>query len=134
MLVSVISLSVGKRLMVNLSQVVKRTTTLPIPQQMASSTAHGLVFGSWVQIPPSTIINLFQIFPMSNLTILSPVSPGNETAWILTCPPVYPSALLLYPGFREGGGSVTRIRLGKLLDYNLSFCKRSNGLNTTQIP
>ena len=37
---------------------------------------------------------LFQSFPMSNLKKLSPVSPGNETAWILTGPPEYPADLL----------------------------------------
>ena len=62
---SVIRLSLGK-LWINLSQVVKRTNTPLIPKKMASSTDH-VFFGSWVQIPPSTINKLFQTFPMSNL-------------------------------------------------------------------
>ena len=54
---------------------------------------------------------------------LSSVYPGNETAWILTRPRVYP-ADLLYPA-ASGGESVIRLSLGKLL---VNLCKWSNGL------
>ena len=64
---------------------------------MASSAGPCFFLGSWVRITPSTINShkLFQTFPMSNLkNTLPPVSPGNETAWILTGPPEYPADLL----------------------------------------
>ena len=48
---SVVRLSLGKlRVLINQLQVVKRTNTPLIPQQMASSTDHGF-FGSWVRPP-----------------------------------------------------------------------------------
>ena len=50
-----------------------------------------LVVGS---IPAIHNNKLFQAFPVSNLKILSPVSPGIETARILTGPPVYTADLL----------------------------------------
>ena len=56
--------------------------------------------------------------------ILSAVSPGNETAWILTGPPVYP-ADLLSRRFR-GEGGVTRLSLGKLLVNLLQVVKRAD--------
>ena len=94
-----------------LLQVVKRTNIPLIPQQMASSTDHGF-FGSWVRIPPSTIINFFRLSPCRPCKILSPVYPGNKTHWILTRPTVY-SADLLSRRFR--GESVIGLSLGKLL-------------------
>ena len=50
----------------------------------------------WVVGSIPTIHNnkkTFQIFPMSNSKYTLPVSPRNETAWILTGPPVYPADL-----------------------------------------
>ena len=38
--------------------------------------------------------NLFRLSLVELENILSPVSPGNETAWILTGPPAYPADLL----------------------------------------
>ena len=55
---------------------------------------------------------------------LSSVYPGNETAWILTRPRVYP-ADLLYPA-ASGGESVIRLSLGKLLVNQLQVVKRTN--------
>ena len=90
----VIRLSLGK-LLVNLLQVGKRTNTPLIPQQMASS-AEKWVFGSSVRAPhPPYIVNFFRLSPCRTWKILfSPASPGNETAWILTGPPVCPADLL----------------------------------------
>ena len=64
---------------------------------------------------------------MSNLkNTLPPVSPGNETAWILTGPrPVYP-ADLLSRRFRGGEYYVIRLSLGKLLVNLLQVVKRTN--------
>ena len=67
-----VRLSLGK-LLVNLFQVVKRIYT-------TNSLTNGvvdrpLVFGSWVRIPPSTIIYFFQTFPMSNLKWYPPRYP-----------------------------------------------------------
>ena len=44
--------------------------------------------------------------------MLSPVYPGNEIAWILTGPPVYPADLR---SRRFRGGVIIRLSLGKLL-------------------
>ena len=114
-LVSVISLSVGKRILVNILHVVKRTTTtVQITQNMASSTDHG-DFWSWVQIPPSIIMKPFSDFPNVEFEKYSPpVYLGNETALILTGPPAYPADLIVSPNFRERGRFM-RISLGKLL-------------------
>ena len=57
--------------------------------------------GSCVRIPPSTIINFFRLSPCRTWKVLSPASPGNETAWILTRPPLYLADL---PSRRFGGG------------------------------
>ena len=46
----------------------------------------------------------FQTFHTSNLKILSPVSLGNGTAWMLTGPPVYPADLLSRHPAVPGGG------------------------------
>ena len=83
----------GKLSLVNVLQVVKRTNAPLTPQQMASS-AGPWVF--WVVGLNPTIHNnkLFQTLPMSNLKKNSPVSPGNETAWMLTDLPVYPADLI----------------------------------------
>ena len=57
---------------------------------------------------------LYQTFPMSNLKNTLPGIPtGNETAWILTDPPVYP-ADLLFRRFR-GEECSEGYSLGKLL-------------------
>ena len=60
---------------------------------------------------------------MSNLKTLSPVYPGNETAWILTGPPVYPADLV---SRRFRGKSVVKLSLGKLLVDLLQVVKRTN--------
>ena len=73
MLDIVIRLSLGKLLVNNQLQVVKRTNTTLIPSQMASSTDHGF-FGSWVRSPPSRIIN-FSGFPHVELEKYSPWYP-----------------------------------------------------------
>ena len=57
----VIRLSLGK-LLVNLLQVARRANTPLISYQMASSTHH-VFFGAWVQIPPSTVVNVFRLSP-----------------------------------------------------------------------
>ena len=64
---------------------VKRTNAPLIPQQMASSK-RPCFFGVVGSNPIIHNNKLFQTFPMSNLknTLSSPVSPGKETAWILT--------------------------------------------------
>ena len=59
--VPVVRLSLGKLLLVNLLQVVKRTNTPLIPQQMASSAGPCFFLVSWVRILPSTIINFFRL-------------------------------------------------------------------------
>ena len=86
-----IRLSFGK-LLVNLLQVVKRTNT-PLITLTNGVVGRPWVFGSWVRSPSSTIIN-FSDFPHVELEKYSLVSPGNETAWILKGPPVYPADLL----------------------------------------
>ena len=57
--------------------------------------------------------------------MLSLVSPGNETARILTGPPVY-SADLLYPAVSGGESVIIRLSLGKLLVNLLQVVKRTN--------
>ena len=69
-------------------------------------------------------MNFFRLSSCQTWKILSPVSPGNETAWILTGPPVY-SADLLYPAV-SWGESVIRLSLGKLLVNLLQVVKRTN--------
>ena len=57
---------------------------------------------------------------MSNLNTLPGVSPGNETARILTGPPVYPVDLVSRR-FRGGKYYVIRLSLGKqLVDLSAS--------------
>ena len=80
----------------------------------------------WVVGSVPTIHNnkLFQTFPESNLKNTLPrVSPGNETAWILTGPPEYPADQL---SRRLRGESVIRLSLGKLLVNLLQVVKRTN--------
>ena len=57
--------------------------------------------------PPYHVPNFFRLPHVELDKILSLVSPGNETARILTRPPVYP-ADLLSRRFREGGGCYTK--------------------------
>ena len=58
-------------------------------------------FGDVGSNPAIHNTKLFQTFPISNLKTLPGIYPGNETASILTRPPVYP-ADLLSRRFREG--------------------------------
>ena len=93
---------------------------------MASSTDH-VFFGSWVRVPHAPN-NYFSDFPRVELEkIPCPVYTGNETAWILTGPPVYP-ADLLSRRFRGGECYVIRLSLGKLLVNLLQVVKRTNTL------
>ena len=81
-------LSLGK-LLVNLLQVVKRTNSPLIPQQMASSTDHGFLgrgFKSYIHLQVQT----FSDFPH----VKHEKNSGNETAGMLKGPPVYPADLL----------------------------------------
>ena len=66
----VVRLGLGK-LLVNLSQVVKRTNTplITLKNGVVGRTMGFL--GSWVRIPPSAITLFFHGFPMSNLKMLS---------------------------------------------------------------
>ena len=112
---AVIWLSLGK-LLVNLLQVVKRTNTPLIPQQMASSAGHGF-FGSWVQIPRPPY-KLFRTFRMSNLKNTLLVYPGNETSWIIDRSAGI-SGRPAIPPFQGG-----RVLLGLVwVSYWLTFCK-----------
>ena len=83
---------------------------------------------------PPIIINFSQDFAHVELAKkLSPVSPGNETAWILTGLPVYPADLLARR-FR-GGECYEYEAYSSWLDNWLTFCKWSNGLKPhTLIP
>ena len=56
-----------------------------------SSSAGPCFCGSGVRTPPSTIQTFSRLSPCK---IFSLVSPGNETACMLTGPPVYPTDLL----------------------------------------
>ena len=85
---SVITLSLGK-LLVNLSQVIKRANT-PLMPSINGVVDRLWVLGSWVRIPPSTTINFHEF----RHEIYLPAYPGNETAWMLTGPLVYPADLL----------------------------------------
>ena len=73
--------------------------------------------GSWVQIPPSTtIITFFSDFPHVELgkKILSPVSPGNETAFgYIIDRPARISGRPAIPSF-QGGSVLLEVGLGKL--------------------
>ena len=60
--------------------------------------------------------------------MLSPVYPGNETAWMLTGPPVYPADLL---SRRFRGESIIRLSLGKLLVNLWQVVEQTNTLLIT---
>ena len=88
-------LSSGEQLLVNLLQVVKRTNTPLIPAQMASTTGRGFLGARGFESHHPPIINLSRLSHVElEKYSLSSVSPGNETAWILTRPPVHPADLL----------------------------------------
>ena len=120
---SVIRLSLGK-LLVNLLQVVKRTNT-PLISLTNGVVDRPWVCGSWVRSPHRMIHHnkLFQIFPWRTWKILSPVYPGNETAWVYwqVRPYIRPTC---YPAV-SGGESVIRLSLGKLLVNLLQVVKRT---------
>ena len=85
--------------------------------------------GFWVvgSIPTSTIHNeLFQIFPWRTWKILSPVYPGNETAWIYWQVRPYIIRPTCYPAVSGGKKSVIRLSLSKLLVNLLQVVKRTN--------
>ena len=111
------------KLLVNLFlQVVKRTNTPLIPQQMASSTYHGFLGRGF----KSNIHRnkLFHTFPMSNLKNTLPGIPGkcnrldiDGSARISGRPAISPF---------QGGKVLVRLSLGKLLVNLLQVVKRTN--------
>ena len=122
----VIRLSLGK-LLVDLLQVVKRTNTPPIPQQMASSTDHGFV-GVMSSNPTIHNSKLLQTCPMSNLKNALPGIPKKRnrldigrSARISGRPTI--------PPFQ--GGRVIRLSLGKL---SVNFLQVVKPTNTPLIP
>ena len=69
----------------DLLQVVKRTDRVDYP---TNTLTNGVVDRPWVfcvvgSNPTSTIINVFRLFPWRTRKILSPVYPGDETAWMI---------------------------------------------------
>ena len=113
-------------LLVNLLQVVKRTST-------SNTSTNGVVDRPcffWVvgSNPTSTIQNFIRLSPyiwhveLENTLPGGPVSPGNETAWILIRPPVHPADLLS----RRFRGEMLKGLVW--ISYRLTFCKWSNGL------
>ena len=78
--------------------------------------------------PTTHHVKLLQTLYMSNLKLLSPIPRGNETAWILTRPPVHSAGLLsrrFYPAVSEGEECLYGL---VWVSYWLTFFKWSNGL------